>query len=518
MVLIIEKFAIGAHVFEAVKAENGSWLASLLFEYGKGFSRTLVLSGVIFLVLIQKEIVSYLNLYKDYYREGLFFVLIPQILLFILFYVSTYWAFDAQQKFGVYQLLWLVTGLALIPVTALTIATGGFWRRFFLEQKYHLLASFAIGVLVWLVSSRVQGLWSQFSDITFLLVGKLLALSGANVYIDYGQKVIGIDQFLVNVDTQCSGYEGIGLVCAFISVFLYSFRNDFKFPISFLLYPIGALVVWLFNILRIVVLICIGRYWSEDVAIWGFHTQAGWIAFILTSVGIMWLAHSSRLFSRNVSTNRKSIVEEINLPIATLLPLVALLAMTFLTTALSGKFDWLYPLRVVVVAVVIMVVYKHLNLHTFKLNPISLWSGALVAVVWVLLVENDLQAESEFQSTITEAEFGVMLVWMLFRVVGTVITVPIAEELAFRGYLLCRLSSEPVKLQGKVHFSIVGFVLSSLAFGILHGAWLAGTIAGLVYAIVRYKSVHISDAIVAHGLTNLLLVIYVLFTGHWSLL
>ena len=65
------------------------------------------------------------------------------------------------------------------------------------------------------------------------------------------------------------------------------------------------------------------------------------------------------------------------------------------------------------------------------------------------------------------------------RLIGAVITVPIAEELAFRGFLLRRLAGPDFESVPWRNISWMPLVISSLAFGILHGErWLAGAIAG----------------------------------------
>jgi CAAX prenyl protease-like protein len=67
------------------------------------------------------------------------------------------------------------------------------------------------------------------------------------------------------------------------------------------------------------------------------------------------------------------------------------------------------------------------------------------------------------------------------RVLGSVITVPIAEELAFRGYVLRRLISSDFD-NISLRFTWLSFLLPSFLFGALHGRWPAGTVAGMFYA------------------------------------
>ena len=57
-----------------------------------------------------------------------------------------------------------------------------------------------------------------------------------------------------------------------------------------------------------------------------------------------------------------------------------------------------------------------------------------------------------------------------------------------------------------------------MAFGLLHGdRWLAGTVAGLIYAVTYLRRGRIGDAVVAHAITNALLAGSVLVGGKWDL-
>jgi len=103
-------------------------------------------------------------------------------------------------------------------------------------------------------------------------------------------------------------------------------------------------------------------------------------------------------------------------------------------------------------------------------------------------------------------------------VLGAVITVPIAEELAFRGFLLRRIASADFESVAWRAFSWAPFLISSVAFGLLHGdRWLAGILAGMVYAVAMLREGRIGEAVVAHAVTNGLLALYVLITGNWQL-
>jgi hypothetical protein len=55
--------------------------------------------------------------------------------------------------------------------------------------------------------------------------------------------------------------------------------------------------------------------------------------------------------------------------------------------------------------------------------------------------------------------------------------------------------------------------LSALVFGLLHGAFIAGTLAGIAYALDPAAPGKLGDAIVSHAVTNALLVVYTLWTA-----
>ena len=103
---------------------------------------------------------------------------------------------------------------------------------------------------------------------------------------------------------------------------------------------------------------------------------------------------------------------------------------------------------------------------------------------------------------------GTVLVQLLASfagLAGTAVVVPIAEELAFRGYLARRLIHASFQRVPVGSFTMVSFLGSSFLFGMAHEEWLLGIFAGMAYAAVLYRRRNLADAIVAHGVTNALL-------------
>ena len=109
-------------------------------------------------------------------------------------------------------------------------------------------------------------------------------------------------------------------------------------------------------------------------------------------------------------------------------------------------------------------------------------------------------------------------IWLAGRIGAAVITVPVAEELAFRGFLLRRLIQSRFDTVDPRTVTWLSILVSSLLFGVLHGnRWGAGAAAGALYAAAYSRRGRIGDAVLSHALTNALLAGWVIFSGAWGL-
>jgi CAAX prenyl protease-like protein len=106
--------------------------------------------------------------------------------------------------------------------------------------------------------------------------------------------------------------------------------------------------------------------------------------------------------------------------------------------------------------------------------------------------------------------------WIVLRVIGSVVVVPVCEELAFRGFLLRRLIARDFDGVSFQRWTLLSLSVSSLAFGLLHERWLLATLCGVVYGLVQIKTGRLSEAIVAHATTNAVIATWALATGDWS--
>ena len=97
------------------------------------------------------------------------------------------------------------------------------------------------------------------------------------------------------------------------------------------------------------------------------------------------------------------------------------------------------------------------------------------------------------------------------------VTVPILEELFWRGWLLrWMIHQEFTKVQIGA-YTASAFWTVALLFASEHGPyWEVGLAAGLIYNWWLIRTKNLADCIVAHAVTNGALSAYVLLTGNWQ--
>lgn len=516
--LLLVSFAFDARPQGGQQA-SGSWLAYL--AHAGTLSRYLFVTAAATLLLLAPRLHGYLNELDIQSSRGLVLATGTHLGAVLIFYVATALVFSVPSVLATDQYpsgvaLWLLSGFLLAATWAYALAPWPFWQNLLRAEWPTLALGSAAGLLAGLFAAGSQNLWGPLAHAALWLSHGALALIYDDVYLDLESLALGVKDFVVLVGAPCSGYEGIGLISVFSALYLFMFRREFRFPKALLLVPAGILIIWLFNVLRIVVLIVLGAEVSPEIALGGFHSQAGWASFLLVSLGLLWVMHRTGFAAHAAMPMARRSLRQ-SRPAATLAPLLSLLAVALVTGLFSADVDLLYGLRVLAGAAMLVLVWHTLALPRPPLawEPIAVGGG--VFVLWILMVNADSHADARIEAALAALPTWGWLTWMITRVLGAAILVPIIEELAFRGYLLCRLAGQDVVLQGRIRLSWWSLAASSALFGVLHDAWLAGTLAGVAYAITRLRSDSIWAPTVAHGTTNLLLAVYVLLTGNWSL-
>jgi CAAX prenyl protease-like protein len=187
--------------------------------------------------------------------------------------------------------------------------------------------------------------------------------------------------------------------------------------------------------------------------------------------------------------------------------------------ALSAGFDYLYPVRFLAVAAALLWFRRQYAGWSWSWSWTAVGIGIVVFVAWLALetTYQGLADVGSFAQVLENMPSGWAALWLICRVLGSVVTVPLAEELAFRGFLTRRLQRIDFQEVPAGSFTWMSFLVSSVLFGLLHDRWLAGTVAGMLFGVALYRRGQLSDAVLAHATANALIAAYVLIGGTWSL-
>lgn len=392
--------------------------------------------------------------------------------------------------------------LAIFPMAA--------WARLAVRVWPGLLVAGGVSLAAWGSGLVTAGLWDPLGRWTLAAVRGMLAVAGADPVSDPAEMLVGTRQFPVRIAPQCSGYEGIGLVVAFVGGYLWVFRAGLRFPFALALLPLGIVLAWVANAVRITALILIGSAGAPEVALGGFHSQAGWLAFNGVALGLLVVADRAAWFRRRTDAGRGR--GRPAWTAAYLAPFLGLAAVGMVTAAASSGTDWGYPARVVVAGGLLWAYRRYYLRPTWSWAAVG--AGLGVAGLWTALAPppNAPDLSSGLEGMSTWAAAG----WLACRAVGACLVVPVAEELAFRGYLSRRLMAARFERVPPARVSWAAVLGSSLVFGVMHREWAAGAVAGVVFALVYRWRGRLGDAVLAHATANAALLAWGAWAYGWA--
>ncbi len=412
---------------------------------------------------------------------------------------------------------WLGSGMLALVAGSLAFLPLQLWRELARLGGTAWLHAISAAALACLVVGWSQSMWQSAAGLTFRLVQILLRPLIPGLSVDPTQLLIRGRTFAVIINQQCSGLEGIGLILVFGSIWLFLFRREFRFPQAILLLPAGAVIAYLLNAVRIAALLLIGDSGARQIATGGFHSQAGWILFNGVAFGFAVLARRLRWVSAGAAAAPPSEEATENPTAAYLAPFLAILASGMLSRAASGSFEWLYPLRLAAAAITLWMFRRKYRDLDWRFGWLAPAAGIAVFLIWLGLDRLRGVPTLGMPAALGGSAGPLGAAWIACRILAAAITVPVSEELAFRGYLMRRLTSADFEGIALRDVSWLGIFVSAAAFGVMHGdRWIGGVITGLLYALLARRTNRIGDAVAAHAVTNALLAASVLLFGQWQ--
>jgi CAAX protease family protein len=198
---------------------------------------------------------------------------------------------------------------------------------------------------------------------------------------------------------------------------------------------------------------------------------------------------------------------------ARIIPFAAFLGAALLLSTFTTTPELWYPIKVAFMAGALaffLPLYRSQIIWQFE--PLAMVAGVAIGILWLALSPDRYAEDGPLDAALAALPAGILAVWILLRMAGTIILVPVVEELFFRGYVLDRLD------RGGMGMRIVALSVSTALFAALHDRWALAAVAGVGYAVLYLRKRQIADAVAAHVASNAVTALYALATARWSLI
>lgn len=371
-----------------------------------------------------------------------------------------------------------------------------------------------VGLLAWRAVTAADQLWGILQGAVLRTTAAALRAIHPAVTVVPEEAVLGVGGFEVVIAPVCSGADGIGLVLLFQLIWLVLARDRVRLGRALAVVPAAGIVAaFLANVARIATLVLVGASGREALAMGAFHSKLGWLLFIAIAFATVLVAEHVRWLQRESPA-----ALDAGLPPAAagyIAPLLAALAAALVTSlGARGGLDPWYFARVLAGAGVLLAFRRRLPRPALRLSWAPLGIAAAASALWLSWGGVD---GSTLGTALAGLDRPARLGWLAVRILGGCVVLPVVEELAFRGFLLPWLVSLDFERVPARTWSWPAVVLSSLAFGALHGQWLLGSAVGALFAFARIWRGRLGDAVLAHVACNAAIAIVVLATERWGL-
>jgi exosortase/archaeosortase family protein len=259
--------------------------------------RTILINAFLF-GIVSFIILSYKRLLKipDFrFKKIQIVFLISSAVIFFLKYYFNFLVNKNTAYFLQLPIFWgvvkILINILFVLVLALAIFGLDFIKYFLKNYKKEILWFCILSIVFFFLMLLVQNLWTVFSGVISKILYYIFSLFFNNVtYRPYvvsftmqegGGPLLGINSFRAIVGKPCSGIDSFLLftsLYALIFIMDYKKLNKTKAIVTFV---VGAIGMFLVNLIRIFLLFIVGAYIDAKFAVGLFHTNVGWILFII---------------------------------------------------------------------------------------------------------------------------------------------------------------------------------------------------------------------------------------------
>lgn len=150
-------------------------------------------------------------------------------------------------------------------------------------------------------------------------------------------------------------------------------------------------------------------------------------------------------------------------------------------------------------------------------------AGIAVAAIWIFLDPYYPKFELLFKmgepwNPFKQFGDGSGRSWFFFwvRTLGSAIIIPPLEEVFYRSFLYRYCVRTDFLNMPFSRFHPTSFIVISLLFGLVHFQWIGGVLCGMIFQALVIRKNRLGDAMLAHGITNFLLGLWIYWKGDWK--
>lgn len=239
------------------------------------------------------------------------------ILSLVAHYYLKYWI-GANQYISisftdVFTVLKLFLLLLFALFTALSVYTKTF-ISWFVKKYWKSIVIFAVlGIIYFFLIQFFQLIWYQLSYFVAISIKSLLSLTFDPVIFSAGTTAVGpklgVEGFIVGISNECSGIDSLLLFISLYTLLLVLDWKKMNVKRMAILFIPGLIGTVAYNILRIYLLLLVGVFIDPVFAVDVFHTNIGWILFLVFFV-IFWHFGSKWVYKKSFLKSKKKDKEE----------------------------------------------------------------------------------------------------------------------------------------------------------------------------------------------------------------
>ena len=251
-------------------------------EYDE-IAHILVFSAIAFFLLAKDRLKNIKN-FKTDLKQTLIFAL-STIAVFILFKKFTEFSLakKALEYYWPMLVLKYLIPLIFILFLILTVFNLEFIKDFYNKFNKLIFSALGLGIIFKYLTLAFQQSNLFFSNAVAKAVLFLLNINIKEAFLKYkiGYPILVTPAFESMLDKPCSGIEGLAL---FLGLFMIAWLMDYKIIVktkALIAIPLGLMGSFILNIFRVYILFLIGIFISPSFAVGFFHSNVGWVLFVL---------------------------------------------------------------------------------------------------------------------------------------------------------------------------------------------------------------------------------------------